>query len=203
MKTSVRTLLIGALLMVGGVAGADEQPAFKLDLIAAPGLPNGKVRTIQGTARMPGDQFFIESAGVLQPVVITLIAQNEGDKIDIFIGKQRWDEKLKTGSTGLEGQITFKLRTQGEVRMTVLADGEPKPYWLVVYVGDEVKPELASVMTSMKTYKQSGGLTPGIPGAPVGPAGPGGGTVSYVIAAALVVIIVLLAMMILRRRGRQ
>lgn len=199
--------MIAASLMLTRVAAAKGQPAFKLDLVAAPGLPNGKVRTIKGHARMPGDQFFIEAAGVLQPVVITLIAQKKGDPIDIFIGKQRWDEKLKTGTTGAEGQVTFKLRTQGEVRMTVLAQGEPKPYWLVVWVGDEIKPTLAPVLTSMKAHKESPGSSPGllgptIPGAPR-PGGSGDSTVSYVIAAALVVIIVLLVMMMFRKRGRK
>jgi len=151
-------------LVWAGSARAEDAPAFKLELKDAPDLPSGKVATVQGTAKPAGDKFFVDSVGVMQPVVITLIAQNKGDAIKIVLGKQRWDEDLKEATTGPDGQVTLKLRTQGEVRMTVSA-ADKKKYWLVVWVGAEVLPQLAPAVlrggaaaTSSKTSPVVAGL---------------------------------------------
>jgi len=154
-------LTILAFLVLGRGAFADDAdaPAFKLELKPQPGLPNGKVATIQGTGGLPGDKFFIESVGVLQPVVITLIAKKKGDVLHLVTGKQRWDETIDKADTGADGQVTIKLRTQGEVRMTVSADGDPKPYYLVVWAGDEVKPDFAPVFTPMNAAAAGGSST--------------------------------------------
>lgn len=173
-------------------AGAEEErPAFKLELKPAPKLPSGKVVTIQGTGTPEGDRFFVEAVGVLQPVVVTLIAQKKGDALKLVLAKQRWDESLRTADVGPEGQVTLKLRTQGELRIIVTAQGEPKPYWLVVWVGDEVKPELAPVLTPMKGHKAAAG-------------GKGGSsTGSIVIAAVIGVLLIILVVWLKRKRGPQ
>ena len=150
--------LLVCLAVGASIARAEEAPAYKLNLKPAEGLPNGKVATLQGTANPKGDRFFVESVGVLQPVVVTLVAKNKGDVIKLVLGKQRWDEALRQGTTGPNGMVTFKVRTQGELRMTVSGDGA-KPYNLIVWVGDEVKPDFAAVpaITPMKDYKGAGG----------------------------------------------
>jgi hypothetical protein len=158
-RSPVRHIL--CILVCLGVAASpsradDEKPAYKLNLKPAEGLPNGKVATLQGTANPAGDKFFVESVGVLQPVVVTLVAKNKGDAIKLVLAKQRWDEDLRHGTTGPDGMVTFKLRTQGELRMVVSGDGD-KPYNLIVWVGDEVKPDFAAApaITPMKDHKVS------------------------------------------------
>jgi hypothetical protein len=189
--------IVMAVASAGRVNAADEAPAFKLELKPAPDLPNGKVATLQGTAHPEGDKFFVESVGVLQPVVITLIAQHKGDVIKIRLGKQRWDESLRTAETGAEGQVTLKLRTQGEVRMTVTAEGE-KPYWLIVWAGDEVKPDFTPAITPMKDFKgKPGGTGSGGPAA----AGGGGNTSGIIIAIILGALIVAGAILLKRKGG--
>ncbi|MFT3699617.1 MAG: hypothetical protein QM831_41095 [Kofleriaceae bacterium] len=138
-----------------------EKPALELTLAPDSHLPNGKVQVVTSDSKPEGDQFFIDNIFVLQPIAITLVADNPDDEITLIIGKDRWDETLRTQKTGPgKKSVTEKFRTQGEVRMTVKAEGPPKPYHLVAWVGDEVQPQLAPVITSMKTYNgpnKSGG----------------------------------------------
>ena len=186
---SMRILLL-ILLVVGAtaIARADEAPAFKLTLKAAAGLPNGKVSTLQGTANPAGDKFFVEAVGVLQPVVVTLVAKNKGDVIKVVLAKQRWDENLREGTTGPNGMVILKLRTQGELRMIVSGEGD-KPYNLIVWVGDEVKPDFAAApaLTPMKGHK----------GSKVG--GSPSGVVGIVIASVIAVLIVILIVWLKRK----
>jgi hypothetical protein len=182
-------LMIAVLLVsLVGVAAA-EAPAFRLELKPAEGLPSGKVETLQGTAKTEPDQFFVEHIGVLQPVVVTLFAAHKGDKIKMVLAKERWDEKLQEHVTGPEGQVTAKLRTQGELRIIVTAEGEPKPYFLMVWVGDEVKVELASVIVPMSTHTRGAGTSVA-----------GGSTLSIVLAVGVVALLVMIVVFAMRKR---
>ena len=184
--------LVVCLVVGASTARAEDAPAYKLNLKPAEGLPNGRVATLEGTANPAGDKFFVEAVGVLQPVVVTLVAKNKGDAIKLVLGKQRWDEDLRHGTTGPDGMVTFKLRTQGEVRMTVSGEGD-KPYNLIVWVGDEVKPDFAAapVITPMKDHKEAGG------------AAAGSNTTGIVIAGVLGVLIVMLVVWLKRKGAKQ
>jgi len=149
--TRVSLVLAGCALACASLA---EDPAWKLDLKPDPSLPNGRVAIVKGASTGEGQHFLIENAFVLQPIVLTLVAENPGDALKLVLGKDRWDENLREASTGPDGKAIVKLPTQGEVRMTV--SGDPgKPYYLIAWVGDEVKPELAPVVTSMDDYRKA------------------------------------------------
>jgi hypothetical protein len=188
-------MCLGVSLAAPG-ARAEDAPAFKLELKPADGLPNGKVATLQGTANPAGDKFFVEAIGVLQPVVVTLVAKQKGDVIKLVLAKQRWDEDLRHGETGPDGMLTMKLRTQGELRMIVSGEGD-KPYNLIVWVGDEVKPDFdaAPALAPMTDAAKAGSGTAARPG------GAGSGTTGIVIAVLLGVVIVLLVIVLKRKGG--
>ena len=136
-----------------------EDPAWKLDLKPDPSLPNGRVAIVKGASTGEAQHFLIENAFVLQPIVLTLVAENPGDALKLVLGKDRWDENLREAATGSDGKAIVKLRTQGEVRMTVSGEAG-KPYYLIAWVGDEVKPELAPVVTSMEDYRKAHPTSP-------------------------------------------
>jgi hypothetical protein len=187
-----------------GTAFAEEKepPAYPLKFQAAKGLSNGKVSTWKGMAKAaPGDRFFTENLLVLQPITVTVVAKNKGDKIHVEIAKMRWDDKKMEGTTGENRKVILKTRTQGDLRVIVTNPdgGEPKPYYLMVWVGDEHKPKLKPVTTSMKNHK-GGTAVPGVPGAKA-TAG-GNNTVGIVIAVLLGVLILVLVFK-LKKRGAQ
>ena len=174
-------------------SGDDDQPAFELPLREAPELPSGKAASVQGDSRPQGDNFFIDNIGVLQPVAVTLIAKNDGDVIKLILAKDRWDESIRDISTGPgNSRVTLKLRTQGELRMIVKADGDPKPYFLVAWVGPEITPDMAPVISPMKDYK----------GGPSGGGG-GGGDHNGLIAVAIVAGLIVVVVFVLRNRGKK
>ena len=188
-----------ALVCLSGVAGAEEKkepPAYPLQFKTGYNLPNGKVSTWKGMAKPAGDRFFTENLLVLQPVTVTVVAKNKGDKIHVSIAKMRWDDVHMEGSTGDKGKVILKTRTQGDLRVIVTSEdgGEPKPYILMVWVGDEIKPQLKPVTTSMKNYKPAAGG----PGAKA--SGGSSSTVGIVIAVVLGLGILILVLK-LRKRG--
>ena len=170
--------------------------AYKLELKPFAEIKNGKIATVRGMAKPRADQFFVENVGVLQPIKVTVFAGHKGDKIDVFLGKSRWDEKLQTAATGPDGEVSLKTRTQGELRISVLSDGEPKPYFLAVWVGDEIKPELKPVVASMKEHNLKHPES-------AGPGGTGGGLVTTVLAIAVVVMLIVIVVLVVRKRGKR
>ncbi|HEY5948355.1 MAG TPA: hypothetical protein VIV40_22820 [Kofleriaceae bacterium] len=192
-----------ALASVHGVAFAEdkEPPVYPLEFKTGYELPNGKVSTWQGMAKpAPGDRFITENVLVLQPIVVTVVAKHKGDKIHVALAKSSWDEKLKEGTTGADGKAILKTRTQGDLRVIVTSadGGDPKPYYLIVWIGDEIKPELTPVTTSMKTYK--GGTA--MPGSPGGTA-TGGNNKTAIVIAVLLGIGILILILKLKKRGMQ
>jgi hypothetical protein len=174
-----------------------EPPAHPLQFKPAEGLPNGKVSLWKGDATpWPGDRYFTENLLVLQPITVTVVAKHKGDKIHVALAKMKWDEKHMEGDTGPDGKVILKTRTQGDFRIVVTnpEGGEPKPYFMIVWVGDEHKPQLKPVVTPMKNYKAS--AVPGVNAS----SGGGSSTVSIVIAVVLGIGILLLIIK-LRKRG--
>jgi hypothetical protein len=149
-----RMAVLAACLALSLARAADE-PAYRLDLKPAKGLPNGRVAALKAVATPRPDKFFIENAFVLQPVVVSLFSENPADVVKIRLGKDRWDEALVEGATGPDGKAILKLRTQGEVRISVSADEGHKPYKLLVWVGDEVKVVPEPAVMSMTEYRKA------------------------------------------------
>jgi hypothetical protein len=201
----VNVLVVAFVCLLQGRAFAEEQKepaAYPLNFVTGHGLPNGRVSTWKGMAKpWPGDRFFTENLLVLQPITVTVVAKNKGDKIHVALAKMKWDEKHKEGTTGADGKVILKTRTQGDFRVVVTNPdgGEPKPYYLMVWVGDEHKPQLKPVTTSMKNYKP-GAAAPGVPGAKA--TGGGSNTVGIVIAVLLGLILLVLVFK-LKKRGMQ
>jgi hypothetical protein len=187
---------VAVLICVGRIAAAGDIPEYKLQMQTSPKIP-GKHRIIEGQAGPQPDRFVLEGLGVLQPVAVTVIAKNKGDEITVAIGQDRWEEAVQKLTTSADKpEVTTKFRTQGDVEISVTAATEPRPYWLIVWVGDAVDPQaqLAPVVVPMSKYKRehpeaakaSGGTSP----------------VMVVIAVALVAIVLLLAVMAFRKRGK-
>ena len=193
------------LLAPGRSAEAADIVAHKLQMQTEPTLPNGKIRIIKGTAGEQPDRFFLDELGVLTPVAVTVIALNKGDAVQIAFSQDRWDEVLeKHVTSATEQELTTKLRTQGSLQMEITSATGPHPYILIVWVGDEVKPEMAPVLVPMKQYLAQHPDAGKAPPAN-GPAAAKSGETSpvmIVIAVALVLIVVLLAVVVFRKKGR-
>ena len=169
---------------------ADEAGSriYRLEPKTRAGLEHGKAVIVRGESTPQGHRYFLEGLNMLTPVSVTLVAKRPGDDVQLAITKLSWAKAERVGSTGKEGIISFRFRTQGEFQMTVSAQGEPKPYQLVAWVGDEVKPEFTPVVVKQSEYKAGKGEG-GMRGGPL-----------WVIAGLLAIIAALLALLALRRK---
>jgi len=171
----------------------EDESARRLTPRAEPDLPAGKYAFVEGEAGRQPHRFYLENLSILQPITVTLIARNPGDEIRLELGKYRFDQPDRTAATGSDGVVFERLRTQGELKIGVSAEGGPKPYLLSVWVGDEIEAELPPVLVAAKDYGGDSGSS----GFALG-----GSPVLWVIAAALLVIVGLLAKMAFGKRGR-
>ncbi|OGW59681.1 MAG: hypothetical protein A2V83_04220 [Nitrospirae bacterium RBG_16_64_22] len=141
------------LLFAGGPAEAaqkkghakPERKGYKLVLKQIPELNNGKTIAVEGEADSMGDRFLVENLFILQPVAVTVLARNKGDDVRIRLAKDRWDEPIEEKSTKGVGRQTIKFRTQGDLRIIISSPKGKVPYNLLVWAGDEVKPDMKSV----------------------------------------------------------
>lgn len=141
-------LCILALLSAGPLA-AQEPQVYGLTLEPIPELPVGKVAMVQGTAEPSEQRFLVESLSILQPVAVSVLARNPDHDLRLRLSKFGFDETLREGSTGGTGLVTFKIRTEGDLRISVSSDQTQLPYQLVVWAGDEVQPSMPPVVVPM------------------------------------------------------
>jgi hypothetical protein len=161
---------------------------YKLSFDSIPEVPSGKVSMIQGVVGTAGVKFLVEDLSVLQPVQVALLAKDPEQDVRLQLSKFDWNVAERKGSTNGTGRQVFKTRTQGDLKILVTAPKAGTPYQLVVWVGDEVQPEMKSPFVPFKK-KGQGSFLAGL-----------GSPVLWVIAVVLIGIFVLLAILVLRGR---
>ncbi len=152
----VATRLIVALVLVCvSASGALAQTAYKLNLEKPDFIKNGKL-VMQGGVSDPRRHLtFLEDLSILQPITVVLWTLDNDDDIELALAKDRFDDVILKGSTKGRGAVVHKVRTQGDIRFIVRAVGEPRPYRMVVWVGDEVKLPVPSILVPGKTTASS------------------------------------------------
>jgi hypothetical protein len=193
-KTLTRGVLLAAALSVCAAAapGTPDTPdAWKVQLKSVPQIKKGKVALYQGTATPSGQHFALDDLSIVQPVAVLVLAKNPEDDLSLQLLKDRWDRAHRTGSTKGTGQVSFAVRTQGEMRILVTAP-TPTPYQLLVWSGDEIKlPMRSPFMPVLEYQKRHPGAVGGI-----------GGYALWTFGALLVVVAGLGGALIMVKRGR-
>jgi hypothetical protein len=136
--TTLGFVLAVSAVFAGPALAQTDQPQVT-DLIPqeVPGLGQGKVAVVEGTAGPEGDKFNVPTLSFFQPVSVTLAADRQGDDLKLKLGKFNWDESFMGGSTGSTGYHIDQFRTQGDLLITVTGDKAETPYRLVVWTGAE------------------------------------------------------------------
>lgn len=182
-------LLACALLAPAPAAAADPPPPNVIRLEPKPmeGLRAGRAVVVKGKAGPDGHRFLVDGLTAMMPVTVLLRPVRQGDDVRLQLSKYAWNQPLREGET--EGDVLkFKIRTEGEFQATVSAPEAGTAYRLLVWVGDEVKPEMRPVVVKASEFEDAG---------EGGGAGP---LVLWVIAGLLGAGIVLLAILVLRRK---
>ncbi|MBA3948813.1 MAG: hypothetical protein H0X44_02580 [Acidobacteria bacterium] len=128
-----------AIVFSAGVS-AQSPRSYRLQLKPHAQVSAGSAAFVQGTASAAGDRFFVENLSIIQPVIVTLITETPGADVRLQLSKYRFDVADKSASTKGTGKATFKLRTQGEMKI-VVSGADSSKYQLIVWAGSELKPD--------------------------------------------------------------
>jgi len=188
MSRPLRLSFLLALATTFAVTAAEPpQPkVFRLAPKKMAGIEHGKAVVVKGEAGRQPHRFLIDNVTSLMPVTVLLRPVRDGDQVGIQLTKYGWNQPLRSGETRDE-PVSFKIRTEGEFQISVDATQDKTPYRLLVWVGDEVKPELTPVVVKASAYGEGAqGDRPLLP---------------WFIAGALVVVVGVLVILLKRRKS--
>lgn len=170
------------------VSAAESPPirSYKLDLKKMEGVEHGKTAVVKGEAGQTPHRFLVDGVNMNTPMVVLVRPVREDDEVSVRLTKYAWNQPLRDGTAKGE-PLAFKFRTEGEFQIAVTAD-KPTPYRLLVWAGEEVKPELRPVVLKASEYAGAS-------------SGTGVSPVMWLIAAALVAIAILLGVLVMRRKS--
>lgn len=179
--------VLAAFFCVSLVSAAEpaQVRSYKLELKKMEGVEHGKTAVVKGEAGSTPHHFLVDGLNMNMPLVVLVRPVRERDEVAVRLTKYAWNQPLREGTAKGE-PLAFKFRTEGEFQIAVSAD-KPTPYRLLVWAGEEVKPELRPVVLKASEYAHPSS------GSDVSP-------VMWVIAGALVVIALLLGVLVMKRR---
>lgn len=177
------TLALMLCSSLGLAADAPQIRSYRLELKKMDGIEHGKAAVVKGEAGSQPHRFVVEGLNMNMPVTVLLRPVRSSDEVTMHVTKYAWDQPLREG-TAKGGPLAVKFRTEGEFQISVTAR-KPTPYRLLVWTGDEVKPELRPVVVKASEFQ----------GAKSGSSS----LVLWVIAGALIVIAAMLGVLVLRR----
>ena len=157
-------LIIASAGMTQSAAAQDtasKGPAavYGLDLKEHAEVRSGKVAGAGGTVDRAGHRFQLEHLDLQQPIAVAVIAGNPSRRVEVRLAKYNFDNVERQGRTDGAGHVSFRFRTEGDLRILVrAATDEPTPYSLVVWVGEEIDSDIAAPFVPMKTPSPSAGV---------------------------------------------
>lgn len=154
-----------------------------------PDVPGGRIAVLQGNVDTKGEKFIVENLRILQPVEVTLLSKDPDADLTLQLCKLDWKKPERSGSTKGEGIRTFRIRTEGDLKIFVASARGENPAQLVVWVGDKIQPEMRPAFIPKDQFKKAKG---GSPGAAAGFASPVLWIIALLLGAILVVLIIFL-----------
>lgn len=139
----------------GSGSAAKKKVDYKLELKASSKIKVGKVALAGGVAGADPHRMFLENLEILSPIAVTVLTKDPSHDIKVQLGKYDWDKNFsREGSTKGKTSLTFKVRTAGDLKILISSpDPEPRPFQLVVWVGDVAKPVLPPVAIKKSAWK--------------------------------------------------
>jgi hypothetical protein len=156
---ALTTSLTSLALNAASPANTKESPAAVDPDAGALALPyktgeqihGGRVVFAEGNAtNTRADRFMLDGLSVMQPVVVSLVPKDPKVRLTLTVGKGGGKPPSKQADTGTKGLASVGVRTQGAAYVTVRANASTTPYQVMVWVGPEIKPALASPFKSVK-----------------------------------------------------
>ena len=103
--------------------------------------------------------YFVQGASIYSPVYVGLTSLDPSVKVDVRLCKMNWKNFLRSGTTDDKGQWKENFKTENDFGIMVIPQSKPAKYTLLVWVGNEAKLELPTVLggDEKKADEKSGG----------------------------------------------
>jgi hypothetical protein len=149
-----------AVLVLGvafaSTALAKDPLTYRLEPRAMKEFRHGKAVLVKRSAGRDGERFILEKISSTMPVIVALKPARAGEEVALRLTKYGWNQPLREGRTE-DAPLLFKFRTEGEFQIAVTGGKEKTPYQLLVWVGDEIKPEFTPVVVKASEFEQKSG----------------------------------------------
>jgi len=150
-------ILVAVTFLAPGPVCVQAKPpqVFDLTLREDPTVKPGRVVAVEGVTDYKGHHFLVHNLDVMQPVAVWLMAREPSRPLKLQLAKYDWNRPDRSGITDAKGVATFRVRTQGDMKIHVTSETpQAAPYYLVVWVGDEVQPKMDNVLVPTPKDKQ-------------------------------------------------
>ncbi|MGF2414900.1 MAG: hypothetical protein ACQUYJ_21355, partial [Ferruginibacter sp.] len=99
---------------------------------------NGKINITTTTQNTDTAYYFVKGISMYQPVYVTVVAENSGEKVDIRLCKNNWKAPNKTGTTDAKGNWNAKFKTEGSFGIMMITKSR-EPYQIFTWVGKTIR----------------------------------------------------------------
>jgi hypothetical protein len=139
---------------LGSLLAEQGQPqVFGITLREDPRAKPGRVATLEGVAGPEGHRFVVENLDILQPVAVAVVAREPSRTLRVQLLKYDWGQPDQSSLTDADGVASFRVRTQGDLKIFVGPEGhQPAPYYMVVWVGDEIVMPMSQIIAPASEY---------------------------------------------------
>jgi hypothetical protein len=178
-------------LPAGGAESVEGPTTYALKLEPNADIATGMIGIVGATAEGErGDHYVVENLNILQPVEVVVVTRSPTDEVKVQLCKHLWDQPEQEGSTAGKGFVSFKFRTEGDLKIRVASPGGECAYQLAVWAGEPLKRTPPSPFVSMAAFRKNQS----------GAAGGASSPVLWVIAGLLGLVVVLLAVLVLKKK---
>lgn len=198
-------LAVALFAIPAAAFAADEPiPLWGIEPKEDPSLEaGGKIVALEGKTDTVAHRFVVQGLKITEPVSVMVTATNPGDDLQVQLAKYSFDHPDRSGSTKTDRSQLFRLRTEGDLKISISGPQAGMPYQLLVWKGDQIQPPLDPVLLPPAEYARLAPVSTKGAAAPLSPAVAVTSSTSpvlWVIAGLLFVVVALLAVMVLRRR---
>lgn len=167
----LRATLVAAMLTVPALGGtphdgpasarrdapqatpATDSSFTDLELASSPDFPGGTMAVVAGEAGPQGHRFRLGGLTVMQPVLAYLVASDPDADVRMMLLKPGKEQPSLTGGTEGEAYAFLSTRTWGGLDILVESPQGPARFALVVWVSDELTPNLKDVVVTPAAFK--------------------------------------------------
>ncbi|MEQ1642791.1 MAG: hypothetical protein ABL959_05045 [Pyrinomonadaceae bacterium] len=113
----------------------------------------GKIGLVSVTQKDETLYFFVRGISIFSPVMVYVESADKTKRLAVSLHKDLWKDVERSGSTGEDGVYRSGFKTGSEFGIKVNSKAIPAKYQLMVWVGDEVVPNLPSPFKKQKPAK--------------------------------------------------